>query len=455
MLSLSTQATVLACLLLSCLVACVIHIRRLQNKTSRLQLLADQQTRLADEAERTKNLFLANMSHEIRTPMNGITGMSSLMTQTNLTREQRGYIDVIRSCSDTLLSVINNILDFSTMESGKIILEEKDTDLRLCVEEVLEVFMARTLKAGILLHCHIEEDVPTHIVTDTARLRQVLINLVGNAVKFTERGEIRIRLFLPATPLPADAPPGYVQIGFEIKDTGIGIDPGEYNRLFQSFAQGDPSVSRRYDGTGLGLPISDRLVQLMNGHIEVESTPGKGSNFTFTILAHPVALKTLPENVSIPVLANKYPLCILLAEDNPINQQLALIILTKMGYNPIVAVNGKEVLEHLARAPFDLILMDIQMPEMDGLEATRLIRRGGGHQPAIIAMTANATHQDRDECLAEGMNDYLSKPVHLDQLVIMLKKWGHLINTKQAAAVAYPYSDSGSAASYTSYRQSK
>ena len=429
MLSLPLKATVLACLLLSCLVCCLIIIRRLRIKSRQLQFLADQQTRLAEEAMRTKSLFLANMSHEIRTPMNGITGMSSLLTQTSLTREQRGYIEVIRSCSDTLLTVINNILDFSTMESGKIILEEKETDLSRCVEEVLEVFMGRALGAGILLHCQIEEDVPARILIDNARLRQVLLNLIGNAMKFTEQGEIRVRLFLPSWPLPPDTPPGHMQIGFEIKDSGIGIEPDQFSHLFQSFAQADSSISRKYGGAGLGLPISERLVQLMNGHIAIDSTPGAGSTFTFTILAHPVEAKTVPGNMSIPVLANKYPLCILVAEDNPINQQLALIILTKMGYNPMVAVNGKEVLDQLEKAPFDLILMDVQMPEMDGLEATRLIRRGEGHQPVIIAMTANATRQDRDECLAEGMNDYISKPVDLDQLVIMLKKWGHLINT--------------------------
>ena len=429
MLSIPLNTTVLACLFLSCLTYWLIRISQLKKRTRSLQLQADQQARLAEEALRTKSLFLANMSHEIRTPMNGITGMSSLLGQTTLTREQRGYIDIIRSCANTLLAVMNNILDFSTIESGKIILEEKETDLRLCMEEVLEVFMARALKDGILLHSHIDEDVPTHVITDASRLRQILINLVGNAIKFTPQGEIRTRIFLPVTPLPADTPPGHIQIGFEVKDTGIGIDPGEFSNLFQSFSQVDSSVSRRYGGAGLGLTISDKLVQLLHGHITVDSQPGKGSTFTFTILAHPVPLRTTPPHTAnLPNLAAKYPLCVLLAEDNPINQQLALIILTKMGYNPILAVNGKEVLQHLEKAPFDLILMDIQMPEMDGLEATRLIRKNNGHQPVIIAMTANATRQDRDECLAEGMNDYLSKPVDLEELTYVLKKWGHLIN---------------------------
>lgn len=429
MLSLPLETTVLACLLLFCLLCCLIRMHRLKKKTRQLELLADRQTRLAEEALRTKSLFLANMSHEIRTPMNGITGMATLLGQTSVTKEQRGYIDTIRSCSDTLLTIINNILDFSTIESGKIILEEKETDLSRCVEEVLEVFMARAMKAGILLHCHIDQDVPARIITDGDRLRQILINLVGNAIKFTEQGEIRVRIFLPSTPLPTDAPPDHIQIGFEVKDTGIGIDPDQFHRLFPSFSQVDSSVSRKYGGAGLGLTISEKLVQLMNGHISVESESGKGSVFTFTILAHPAPPTAAPATVSgIPALAAKYPLCILLAEDNPINQQLAMIVLTKMGYNPIVATNGKEVLQHLEKGPFDLILMDIQMPEMDGLEATRLIRASGGHQPVIIAMTANATRQDREECLAGGMNDYLSKPVDIDQLVYVLRKWGHLIN---------------------------
>jgi len=383
----------------------------------------DKHSGLAEEAHRTKSLFLANMSHEIRTPMNGIIGMASLLNQTFLSKEQRGYIDTIQSCSDTLLTVINNILDFSTLEAGKITLEEKETDLRGCIEEVIEIFIARTLSAGILLHCHIEEDVPGRIITDSDRLRQILINLVGNAVKFTQQGEIRIRIFL--APTPPDILPGRVVLGFEIKDTGIGIQPDQFDQLFHSFSQVDSSVTRKYGGTGLGLTISDRLVQLMNGKIKVESTPGVGSCFSFTILTRIAPFKTGANGyVPIPLLSGKYPFRMLLAEDNPINQQLALIILKKMGYNPDIAENGKEVLQKLEQQPYDLILMDIQMPEMDGLEATRMIRSGNSQQPVIIAMTANATRQDRETCLSEGMDDYLSKPVNIEELVHTLEKWG-------------------------------
>lgn len=410
-------------IVLTCLCALLILgllIRRLRARTKVLEKLVEKHAQLSEDAQRTKSLFLANMSHEIRTPMNGIIGMSSLLNQTILTKEQQNYIDTIQSCSDTLLTVINNILDFSTLEAGKIILQEKETNLRACVEDVLEIFIARTLKAGILLHCHIEEDVPARILIDSDRLRQILINLVGNAVKFTEEGEIRVRIFQAAA-----SRDDQLTIGFEVEDTGIGIEPTQFDQLFHSFSQVDSSGSRKYGGSGLGLTISDRLVQLMNGHISVESTPGKGSKFSFTILTRAAPFKTFPTGINpIPRLADNFPFRMLLAEDNPINQQLALIILRKMGYEPDVAENGIKALEKLNETPYDLIFMDIQMPEMDGLEATRVIRaKSDGHRPIIIAMTANATRQDREECLAEGMNDYLSKPVSIDELVQMLRKW--------------------------------
>ncbi|HEY6901465.1 MAG TPA: response regulator [Puia sp.] len=411
---------------MACLCAAFLYlfllIRRLKARARLLEALVHKHTQLTDEAHRTKSLFLANMSHEIRTPMNGIIGMASLLNRTHLSKEQRGYTDTIRSCSDTLLTVINNVLDFSTLEAGKIALEEKETDLRTCVEEVVEIFIGRALKAGILLHCHIEEDVPGRIFIDGDRLRQILINIVGNAVKFTEQGEIRIRVFITPN-FAVNSDPGPT-INFEIKDTGIGIEPGKFKELFTSFSQVDPSVTRKYGGAGLGLTISDRLVKLMNGKIQIESQPRVGSTFTFSIPMKVAPIKTTPGIAPIPLLAGKYPFRMMLAEDNPINQQLALIILKKMGYSPDVAENGKEVLSRLEAAPYDLIFMDIQMPEMDGLEATRTIRSGKGPQPVIIAMTANATCHDRDECLSEGMNDYLPKPVNIEDLVVMLEKWG-------------------------------
>jgi signal transduction histidine kinase/CheY-like chemotaxis protein len=412
-----------------CLLWCLIWIRRLQSRAGQLQLLADQQTRLTEEALRTKSFFLTNMSHEVRTPMNGIMGMTSLLDHTSLTKEQREYMDTIRSCSETLLATINNILDFSAIDSGKIVLEEKATDLRVCVEEILDIFVGRTQNAGIVLHSQIDENVPPRILTDRQRLRQILINLVGNAVKFTEKGEIRVRVFLPPTPASTDIPPGHIHIAFEVQDTGIGILPGQLSRLFQSFSQVDSSVTRKYGGIGLGLSISDKLVQLMNGQLSAESQPGKGSVFLFTILSRPAPQRS-GSSSPIPVLASKYPLRILVAEDNPINQQLAVITLTRMGYSPSVAVNGREAIDRLKQEPFDLVFMDVQMPEMDGLEATRLIRQGGDKQTVIIAMTANATRQDRNDCLTEGMNDYLCKPVDLNELAYTLEKWGHQINRK-------------------------
>ena len=449
MLSLPVKTTVLACLFLFrfageysslaavaagmalgiaavCAYYSLIRDNRLRDRAKRLEEQVEFRTRQAEEAHHAKSLFLTNMSHEIRTPMNGILGMASLLAQTPLNKEQLNYIETIRSCSDTLLTVINNVLDLSAIETGKITLEEKVTDVRGCVDEVLEIFMSRAIQAGILLYSEIDADVPTRILTDRSRLRQILINMVGNSVKFTRHGEIRVRVFRTANTLPADTTADQIEIGFEVLDTGIGIDTDQFDRLFHSFSQVDASGSRQFGGTGLGLTISDRLVQLLNGRITVESEPGKGSLFRFTILARLSPVKVTPD--TLPRLAEKYPLRILLAEDNPINRQLAVLILDKMGYTPGIAENGKEVLDQLQKESFDLIFMDIQMPEMDGLEATRKIRAGRGQQPVIIAMTANTTRKDRDDCMTEGMNDFLSKPVHLDELIRMMESWGQTIN---------------------------
>ncbi|HUB59422.1 MAG TPA: response regulator [Puia sp.] len=412
-----------------------LRIRRCSGRIALLEQQVEYRTRQAEDAHHIKDLFLANMSHEIRTPMNGLLGMASLLAQTTLNKEQNNYVDNIRSCGDTLLTVINNILDFSAIETGKITLDEKVTDLRNLIEEVIEMFISRTAKAGIQLHYELSPDVPNRIITDKGRLRQILINLVGNSVKFTTEGEIKIRI--------AHADAGSIQtkgeqigLDFEVSDTGSGIDPEPLDQLKQFFARPDPAT-RPYGGTGLGLILSDRLVHLLNGRIRIASEPGKGSRLSFTILAKPAPQKAAPPTAEpLPRLAEKYPLRILLAEDNPINRQLAVMILDKMGYSCGVAENGKEVLDQLQKEPYDLIFMDIQMPEMDGLEATRRIRRGRGKQPVIIAMTANTTRQDRDECLTEGMNDFLSKPVHLDELIRMMENWGQTINGARELAAS-------------------
>jgi CheY-like chemotaxis protein len=357
--------------------------------------------------------------------------MASLLSQTKLDDEQRGFAETIQNCGETLLIVINDILDFSKIESGKMELDEKEIDLHDCIKEVLAIFSVKAAQSGLGLEYDIDASIPSPILADGGRLRQVLINIVGNAIKFTHHGEVRVRAFLtgPASPDNGDK----LEIVFEVEDTGIGIPHDKLDQLFKAFSQVDSSITRKYGGTGLGLTICDKLIQLMGGKIKVASQPGKGSVFSWTILCRPGTQKRkIPmATTNLPLqLADNYPLHILVAEDNPINQQLAMVILTKMGYEPEFVENGKEVLTRLQEKKIDLILMDIQMPEMDGLEATRIIRNGDGPQPVIIAMTANAMSGDRDECLAEGMNDYLSKPVNLDQLVTMLKKWGSTINAQ-------------------------
>jgi signal transduction histidine kinase/ActR/RegA family two-component response regulator len=442
MLSLPLSTTWLASLLGITLIILLIgiyytrlRIRRLTSRTKQLEQQVEYRTRQAEEAHHIKELFLTNISHEIRTPMNGLLGMASLLSQTSLTKEQNNFVDSIRSCGDTLLTVINNILDFSAIETGKITLDEKVTDLRTLVEEVIEQFNSRALKAGTHLHYEISPDLPSRVITDYGRLRQILINLVDNAIQFTQQGEIRVRAF--------HAPAGAIQtkgeqigLAFEVTDTGSGIESDQLEQLQQFFCRTD-QAARPVGSTGLGLILSDRLVHLLNGRMRVDSEPGNGSHFHFTILAKPAPAKSTPNTAgTLPRLAEKYPLRILLAEDNPINRQLAVLILDKMGYSCGVAENGKEVLDQLQKVPYDLIFMDIQMPEMDGLEATRHIRRGRGKQPVIIAMTANTTRKDRDDCLTEGMNDFLSKPVHLDELIRMMENWGQTINGSRELAAS-------------------